>query len=274
MNVLITLLRKHFIETRWMLGVSSLAFFAIGVLTTWMTWRFETRAEAGEISLTDRRYGFLRALGGPAQDYSTTGLEVCWWNHPVLVLTILAWAVTRASATVAGEIERGTVDVTLSRPVSRSNYLTSQILFAILGLVAMAGALLVATMLGGAYYGVKTPPSLVTLLRPAAMIVTLGMAVYGYTVPFSAIDVVRWRPNLIGATITLAGLIALSVANQFPDYEKVLQKLSVFQVYAPVTVALKGEPLAYNTSVLLGVFAVGIVATYPLFLHRDIPSNS
>ena len=40
----------------------------------------------------------------------------------------------------------------------------------------------------------KDPPSILTLLRPAAMVVTLGMAVYGYTLPFSALDAVRWRP--------------------------------------------------------------------------------
>ncbi len=180
---------------------------------------------------------------------------------------------TRVGA-VAGEIERGTVDITLSRPVSRSMYLSSQVLFSTLGLIAMVAALVLGTLIGSAYFGLKTPPSLATLLRPATMIVTLGMAVFGTTVPFSAVDVARWRPNLIAATITLAGLIALSVANQFPDYEKVLQKLSVFQMYAPVTVALKGEPFAYNTTVLLIVFAIGTAIAYPLFIHRDIPSNS
>ena len=274
MNVLITLIRRQLIESRWMLGVSAFAFMALSILTTWMASRFERLIASGELVPGDRRFGFLRGLGGPAQDYSTTGLEICWWNHPVLVLVVLSWAVSRASAAVAGEIERGTVDVTLSRPVSRTSYLASQVIFAVLGLLALAGALVVGTLVGGAYFGVKTPPTLITLLRPAAMVVTLGMAVFGYTVPFSAADTVRWRPTLAGASITLCGLIALSVANQFPDYEKVLDKLSVFQVYAPVTVALKGEPLAYNVSVLLSVFASGTIVAFLLFLRRDIPSNS
>lgn len=274
MNVLPTLIRKHLIESRWMLGVSSAAFFALAVLTTWMANRFERLMDTGELTPGDRRFGFLRGLGGPAQDYSTTGLEVCWWNHPVILLTVLAWAISRASAAVAGEIERGTVDVTLSRPVSRPAYLSSQVVFAVLGLVALAAALVAGTLAGGLYFPLKAPPSFATLLRPAAMVVTLGMAVFGYTLPFSALDVVRWRPTLAGATITLGGLIALSVANQFPDYEKLLQKLTVFQAYAPVTVALKGEPLAYNATVLLLVFGVGVTVAFPLFQQRDIPSNS
>ena len=274
MNVVTTLLRRQLIESRWLLGVSAAAFFAIAVLTTWMASRFERLIASGDLIPGDRRYGFLRGLGGPAQDYSTTGLEICWWNHPVLVMVLLSWAVARASAAVAGEIEKGTVDVTLSRPVSRTAYLSSQVIFAVLGLMTLAGALVVGTLIGGAYFGVKSPPSLLTLLRPAAMVVTLGMAVFGYTVPFSALDTVRWRPTLVGASITLGGLIALSVVNQFPDYENVLNKLSVFQVYAPVTVALKGEPLAYNVAVLLSVFVLGTIAAFVAFLRRDIPSNS
>jgi len=274
MTVLTTLLRKHLIEARWMLGVSSAAFFALAVLTTWMTMRFEKLVATGEMSLTDRRFGFLRGLGGPAQDYSTTGLLVCWWNHPVLILTVLSWAVARGSAAVAGEIERGTVDMTLSRPVSRTAYLTSQVLFATLGLAVLAASLIVGIKVGGLFYPLKTPPTLLTLLRPATTLTALGLAVFGYTLPFSAVDVVRWRPTLAGATITLAGLISLSVANQFPDYEKLLQKLTVFQAYAPVTVAIKGEPFAYNLTVLLAVFAAGLVPAYAAFLNRDIPSNS
>jgi ABC-2 type transport system permease protein len=272
MTVFATLLRKHLLEARWLLGSSCAAFCALAVLTTWIATRFERVIDEGQIN--ERRYGFLRGLGGPAQDFSTTGLEVCWWNHPVIVLTVLSWAVARGAAAIAGEIERGTVDVTLSRPVSRSSYLTSHIVFSVLGLAAMAGSLIVGVMAGNLYYPVKSAPSVLMLLRPATMLLTLGMAVFGYTLPFSSLDVVRWRPTLVSAAVTLGGLIALSVANQFPDYENVLKRLSVFQAYAPVTTALKGDPLAYNASILLVVFAIGSAVSYGLFLRRDIPSNS
>src|SRR5205823_6607009 len=117
MNLLIALLRKHLIESRWIIGVSTAAFFGLSVLTTWMAMRFERLIDLGELGADVRRFGFLRALGGPAMDYSTTALVVCWWNHPVIVLTVLAWVIGRGSTSVAGEIERGTIDVTLSRPV-------------------------------------------------------------------------------------------------------------------------------------------------------------
>ena len=105
------------------------------------------------------------------------------------------------------------------------------------------------------------------------MVVTLGMAIYGYTLPFSTLDVVRWRPGVIAAAMTLGGLIAMSVAPQFDGYDW-LEKLSVFNAYAPVTVALKGDPLTYNALVLCGVFAAGVVLALGIFARRDLPTNS
>jgi ABC-2 type transport system permease protein len=273
-NVVFVLVRKHLVEAKWMLGLSAAAFFALSLLTAWMARGFERLIESGELGPDVRRFGFLRALGGSNQDYSTTALEVCWWNHPVIVMTVLAWAVSRGSASVAGEIERGTIDVTLSRPVSRLAYLGSHVLFALLGLLALAAALVCGSLFGSAIYTLKAPPSLLTLLRPATMVVTLGLAVFGYTLPFSTMDVVRWRPTLASSALTLGGLLGMSLAPQYPDYRTVLDNLSVFQVYAPVTVALKGQPLAFNATVLLTVFAVGVAVSVAIFSQRDLPSNS
>jgi ABC-2 type transport system permease protein len=267
------LLRKQAVDSRWLLGISVLAFFALAILTVWLTWRFERLIERGELGPAIRRFGFLRALGGKNMDYSTTALEICWWNHPVIVLTVLGWAISRGSAAVAGEIERGTLDLTLSRPVPRSAYLLSQVVFTVFGLFVLAAALIVGLQVGMQFYALKDPPSILTLLRPAAMVVTLGIAVYGYTLPFSTLDVVRWRPGVIAAALTLGGLIAMSVAPQFDGYDW-LEKLSVFDAYAPVTVALKGDPFTFNASVLCGVFAAGVVLALAIFAQRDLPTNS
>lgn len=273
MTVFNALLRKHLLESRWMIGVSTAAFLALGVLTSWLTHRFEHFIEIGEPSSSARRFGFLRALGGPEMDYSTTALLVCWWNHPVIILTVLCWVISRAAAAVAGEIERGTIDVTLSRPVSRREYLSSQIVFAALGLMVMVAALASGSFIGRWIWTLKAAPGVLTMLKPWTMLVTLGMAVFGYSLPFSTIDVVKWRPTLAAVVITLGGLIAMSLAPQFDGYDW-LESLSVFRAYAPVTVAMKGEPLAYNATVLMLVFAVGAGASLWLFSGRDLPSNS
>ena len=63
------------------------------------------------------------------------------------------------------------------------------------------------------------------------MVVTLGMAVFGYTLPFSSLDVVRWRSTLAGSAITLAGLFSMSLARLFEGYSfhDLMERVSVFQ---------------------------------------------
>ena len=50
------------------------------------------------------------------------------WSHPIVFLLISIWAIGRGSIAVAAEVERGTMDLILSRPVPRWVYLTSHVL--------------------------------------------------------------------------------------------------------------------------------------------------
>ena len=276
MSVLGSLFRRQMLESRWSLGLSALALSAAGYMTTWLAKNFEIIIAKGATGNNIRRVGVLRGLGGPAMDYSTTALEILWWNHPLIVLPVLAWAITRASAAVAGEIDRGTIDVTLSRPVSRSTYLASQVAFAVFGLLVMVSAIALGCCVGNQVYTLKTPFPATILLRPAASLLALGLAAFGYTLPFSAFDVVKWRAALAGAVITLASLVALTVEPWYEGYffHDWLERISVFQFYAPVTSALKGDPLGLNLTVLSGVFAAGLLISFYWFARRDLPANS
>ena len=59
---------------------------------------------------------------------------MAFWNHPFFLILISIWAIVRGSAAVAAEVERGTMDLLLSRPVARSSYLASQVCMALAGL--------------------------------------------------------------------------------------------------------------------------------------------
>lgn len=267
------LVRKQLRDSRWLLGLSTLAFFAMSWGTVYLAHRFEILKARGELGRDIRRFGFLRGLGGAAMDYSTTALEVCWWNHPFVILIVLGWAVARGSSAIAGEIERGTLDLVLSRPVARSTFLLSQVIASVIGLFALATALILGNVIGTQFNVVESPPSVDVLIKPAVMVFLLGWSIYGYTLPFSAIESNRWRPMVLSIAITLGGLIAMSVAPQFEGLDW-LEKLSVFQAYAPVTVALQGDPLLYNSVVLGIVGLVGVVLGFAGLWGRDLPTSS
>src|SRR5690606_23487904 len=125
------------------------------------------------------------------------------------------WGIARASAAVAGEIERGTLDLTLSRPVRRSTYLLAQIVatvavFLLLGLATAAGHL--ASPL---FFRLSQPPPPSDYLPMIGSMVALGRAVFGYTLPISAADLSRARAGILGLGVTLAGIAGLIFSSQY-----------------------------------------------------------
>jgi ABC-2 type transport system permease protein len=148
------------------------------------------------------------------------------------------------------------------------------VLTAVAGLALLALAMLAGTLVGSRYNTLISPASAATLAKPALNLVAFGWAIFGYTFVLSTLDLVRWRPNLIGSVATLAGFIALVLAN-IPQLDmKWLAKLSIFKAYDPVEVVVKGETLAFNASVLGIIGLVGVVLGFVIFARRDLPAGS
>ena len=267
------LFRKNLLDARWMLLAISLALFGLSWLFVHVAHRIEVRMKA--ITGGGPPTRMLRALGGSAMDFSTAAIEMAFWNHPFVLLMFAVWAIARGSAGVAGEIERGTMDLILSRPVPRFAYLTAQVGAGVFGLLTLATAMVAGNLVGSHYNSLNDPPSVWLLSKPALNLVAFGLAIYGYTLFCSTVDLVRWRPNLIASVATLAGFIAQVVAN-IPSLEayKWLEQYSIFKAYNPVEVITKGETFAFNTGILSLIGAIGLVLGYLYFLRRDLPAGS
>ena len=268
------LFRKNLLDARWMLLAIGLALFGLSWLFVHITHRIEVRmreASAGPL----RMAGMLRGLGGSTMDFSTAAIEMAFWNHPFVLLMIAVWAISRGSAGVAGEIERGTMDLILSRPVPRFAYLGSQIFAALFGLALLVGAMIAGNQVGARYNTLNDYPSAWRLCQPGLNLLAFGLAIYGYTLWCSTMDLVRWRPNLIASIATLAGFIA-KVLSEIPSLEdyKWLEHLSIFKAYNPTEVITRGETLAFNAGILGLVGGIGLVLGFACFLRRDLPAGS
>ncbi len=134
MTAIRTMIRKQLGESRWFLGIGSAALFGLGWLSSFIACRIERQFLKVSGSDAERFEQFTRGMGGAAMDFSSLSFQVMFWNHPFVMIVVCVWAISRGSAAVAGEIERGTLDITLSRPVSRPEYLGSQVMGALLGL--------------------------------------------------------------------------------------------------------------------------------------------
>src|SRR5437588_595408 len=132
------LIRKQLHESRWTLCVSASVLFGLGWLSVYMTSLNESTIvrmlESGE---RDVRLEWMRRLG-VASEPTSGEIMMAFWNHPFFLILVSIWSIVRGSAAVAAEVERGTMDLLLSRPVSRSSYLASQVCVAMGGLVVLS----------------------------------------------------------------------------------------------------------------------------------------
>jgi len=271
------LIRKHLHDTRGTLILSGAALFALGWLFVYVTSLREGKIlEALASDADDGRIGIMRNMGVEEQSVSAA-IMMAFWVHPFIHLIISVWAIGRGSSAVGAEVERGTLDLILSRPVSRFSYLLSHVIIAIFGLYFLALSLAAGARLGGHFNFLRVPLSSWMLLRPALNLAALGLPIYGYTLLASALDHVRWRPTMIGSTLTLAAFIA-RVISLIPDLQRFawtgyLGRITIFKLYDPVDAVTGAEKLGFHIAVLAGIATTCIVLAFVGFAHRDLPAN-
>jgi ABC-2 type transport system permease protein len=271
------LVRKQFIESRWSLWFSAAALFGLGWLFVYVTALNE--AEILERLGSDEdggRIQWLRNLG-IGETPSSAALIMASWNHPFILLLLSSWSIGRGAAAVAAEVERGTMDLILSRPVSRFAYLAAQVTVAAAGLALLGLALWGGASIAVHYNVLREPPDAATFFWPAVNLIALGVPIYGYTLLASSIDHVGKRPVFVGAVLTLAGFIAW-VVSMIPvlanmSWKPWLERISIFKAYNPIEIVTTGEGLVFHVSVLVGIGAACIALAFACFAVRDLPTN-
>src|SRR6185436_8979369 len=82
-----------------------------------------------------------RVWGMPISQVATpTGRVALLYVHPLITTSAVVWAITRGSDCVSGEIGRGTMEMLLAQPVSRTSIYVSQAVIAVLGAAVLAAA--------------------------------------------------------------------------------------------------------------------------------------
>lgn len=226
-------------------------------------------------------------------------------THPLVQAIICIWAIGRAAGAVAGEIDRGTMELLLAQPVARKKVILAHLLvdatvIPLLCLALLAGIHIGTTIVGtftvdpGVYEAarVKPPNPLPTytvdpnVVRPGLWnMAALLFAVSGYTMWLSAAGRSRNRVMGLAILITLAQFLANVFGQLWPTLE-FLRPFSVFYYYQPQAINLRGvwtvdpglmwfgRPLvSLNVLVVLGlVGAVGYLMALRTFVRRDVPA--
>jgi ABC-2 type transport system permease protein len=192
------------------------------------------------------------------------------FTHPLYIVLAGAAVVGFGARSLAGEMDRGIIQIPLSRPISRQAVYTSRLLGlgVICALLAVAGPLgMVAGMLyarpeGEFSYGHLNAVALNGL---ALFWAIGGLSLWGSAAASTAGRVVAWA-------------ISLLVVSYFVDYFagiwsplQSIEFLSLFDYYEPTQALISGQASTTDVATLSIVGVVAALAGLVVFTRRDLP---
>jgi ABC-2 type transport system permease protein len=208
----------------------------------------------------------LRLLG--ADPFSLNGAVALGSSHPFAIALQVVYPVGFAAAAIAGERQRGTLEVLLSRPVSRRSVFLTLLLAILAFAVITTAAETLGTLAGAAAYGNLDRLDAGDLLLLAINTVLLLAALAGISLAASA-SVDRLAPALgIGFVVVLAGYVLEVLGTIWPD-AAFLQPISPFHYLQPLEI-LAGRGAGSDLLVLAAVGVVSAAFGLWVFPRRDL----
>lgn len=229
---------------------------------------FLSQADPDTPWLRDPPRAMRALLGGSTDFFHPAGWVITGMTHPITLALFTAAALNVAAGGVAAEVERGTIDFVLSRPVSRRSYLAA----------VLAASLLVVT-------AVELSGFLTTLL--ARQIVTgvdqlgveqLGRVFFGSWTVFAAISAVAvlisantsYRSRALALS---TGFVVLSFFASFAalllDELYGLRLVSIFHYFQPAKL-IEGHASMVDLIVPASLAMIAVAAALVSFSRRDI----
>jgi ABC-2 type transport system permease protein len=204
------------------------------------------------------------------------------YMHP-FVLTIMGiFAVGRAANAIAGEIDRGTMELLLAQPIRRSQIILAHLTVDLIVLPVICIVMWLGTYCGTWWTGMQTaenPMQRVDPMRflPALMSIwAILFATSGITMWISSLG--RSRARTWGWAITIFLIMFLiNVFGQIWDWLDFLRPFTIHYHYQPQQMILRegwqtNANVWWHLGVLLVSGAAGYFAAWVTFIRRDLPA--
>jgi hypothetical protein len=202
-------------------------------------------------------------------EISSQSMQAFLFVHPVVLALVWAHAVTLCTRMPAAEIDRGTIDVLLSLPVSRrAVYWCESVIWIVCGalvlLMGLAGHLVAAPRMPD-----ELRPELPRIMLVMVNLFSVYIAVGGIALFVSALSDHRGRAVACVFAILLASFLLNFIAN-FWQPAKRIAFLGILEYYRPAQVLQHGEFPLRDVVVLLGVGLVTWLAGGEILARRSI----
>ena len=277
--------KKTIRESRWLL-LGGLAFmFAVHWLRVWIASFFSVRSLEGIFSFMPSVVESMLPVTY-AQMATTAGRIAIAYDDPVVLLLVTVWAISRGSDAVAGELNRGTMEMVLAQPVTRLGVLGTQAAVTLTGAALLAATALLGTAVGLATITLDQPAALKSFLPAALNLFAITAFLAGLSTMVSSGS--NYRARVIGMVggfyavsmvVKIVGRMApgygwLTYCSFFTPFEPqllVADSGRAWSLWNRAAGAIEMGGLGYD-SILIGLGLAFYLVAAVIFYRRDLPA--
>lgn len=251
---------------------SLIAYCLIGLALLWLyTAIFPSiKASSEQLEKLFQAYpkSLYQALGIEELSFNTIekflSVELFSFMWPILAIIL---AISRAGGSIVGEIEKGTMGLYLSLPISRLKIFLTKLAAGATNSMIFVAVTILTILPMGLVYGQKVSAAIVFKLAFVSLLFML--AVFVVTACLSAIFSERSKVYMIMGGCLLLMYAANVVASLKPTL-KWLQNFSVFYYYSPQDTLTKAQlNITYVIGFIIVIAAAAIIGSI-IFNRRDI----
>lgn len=194
------------------------------------------------------------------------------WSHPVVLALLFAHAIVVCSRVLAGEVERGTIDVLLGLPVSRGTLWLSETCAWLLTAVVVLASIYAGSFIGSRWIKPEFRPDWGNL----AMVLANLALVYGVVamLALAAASIFDRRGRAVLLVLVLSvGSLLINFLEILWEPAKHVAFLSILHYYRPVGMLMRAEWPWRDMAVLGGIALAAWVTAGVVLSRRGITTS-
>jgi len=209
------------------------------------------------------------SLGGDMlQAGNTSALIAMGYQHPLILLLYMLFAVGVPTTLLSGEIQKGTMELILSRSVTKNHAYVCAGLITVAGMFALVLVMFMGTVLGTTLYDFGTAIRLHLFFRAAVVGGVFASAVGGITLLAAA----SFQCN-IAIWLTVAYLVVNYFVSIFAEWwarMSWLQPVTIFHYVDGPRIFTESEWPIDDISVLLTILVIATILGGVIWSRRDL----
>ncbi len=268
--MILGLWRKTLAETWVQLLLFGLALCIVSALLTMLLPQLEEGLNQVFAMLPFVRR-FVQALLGEdlGERINPQSLQAIIWVHPTVLALLWAQEIVFCTRVPAGEIDRGTIDILLSWPVSRRKLFYAETTVWLAAGIWLSLMMLVGHMIGRQLVTSTATHSWRSVFLVLTNFYSMYVAVGAVALLVSTMSHRRGRAMATVFGLILASFLLNFLAQFWPTAE-ILAPLSVLNYYRPAQILANGNFPAHDILLLWGVAVVAWLAGLEIFARRSI----